>query len=280
MENKDLKQKNIIELEGIEKNLKLQVSKLEETVKILESRKSEYLDLQEEIDVLNTKVLAILKEKKKTEDSLEKTKLSSELENKALNELVLEHQEIEGRLQNYKNEIVSCETKIGVLNIDIGIKQKDLSALTEKFNKEKEFIVEKRKHLEENIVELGKQEKAVLVQIELLENQYEKTNKLVTEVGGYVSAKTLEKTAIIQEVSELVVLKEKINLEIKSERESFDEEKKSYEAAYQNRILVIEEREGNASLKESWIKEKEDMLREAKQQLEKHFGRRIPHVNI
>ena len=256
-------------------------------------------ELQASIDVLGSVLDDLKKEiERKTKDNEKLVDVSRETKEKEakLDEITTSINVLEGKLSSRQKDL----EQLAGLREKIIFAQAELDNLEAKkavFNVLEDKITASRatlKDLEDNFTkrsaeilkEVSEVSEKKNAELELLDNakkELSNTNKSLTsankqfeDLGVSINEKTQE---VIGLINKYETTKSELEVKAKKDREVLDLELDAVRSAHladiEAREAKMVEREGAASIKESWIIEKEQSLLATKADLEKYYNRKI-----
>lgn len=277
-----------IELEAKREGLLVDISSLQERIRLLKEQ-------EQEMDTLIAQKEPIVGEIKELSSELEELQkqftVKSEENNskltvvqKEFNDLSLVRDNASKELDEINKDIsLSQETK-KLLEKELIESQKELDYLSLDVEKKNlEFkILESR-----NISEMSKSEeifsikkKEIADSLDAISEKEISLQKSIKDIEEQEKNLLLKKNDILDSISND---QNRYDLLKKEEQKSLDDiilQRKTIEDEFTKRELQLTEREGAASSKEGWLLEKEETLRSIKLELEKFYNRPIKNVII
>lgn len=160
--------------------------------------------------------------------------------------------------------------------------QKSQEALTLAVGNQEQFKIQKDKEISDidlKIKDKTAEHVIILAKVSEAEASLEKTKASEKESSENVVKNTSILSVLKTEISSLFGKPDALRLELSEIQKKHDDEIKQKDTELSGRIMVVEKREGDVSVKESWLQSKTDDLRKFKSELEKHFNRKID-INI
>lgn len=234
---------------------------------------AEIVDAREKLEVFESKL------KQTEKDLADKINLLSVAEEnlESLNKEIISGKEIKekqekeiadtkAKYRGIYEEIETAERKLERYKNDIGKAEGVLSSVELAGKKERENIEEDLKN--------GNDEIALLKEKKL------ESENAKTEIQR--NAELIEKTLLVknEEINNLLKLKNSLIGETENQRKEMAEEKEKAEKTIKAKTEELNKREGDLSLRESWLNEKTELLKTSKAELEKFYNKKINNIII
>lgn len=245
---------------------------LEKEVSQRQKEEKNFIGISFDIESKTIELDILLKKIKTAETELEE-KMK---EFRKYNDLIQDREELEEKLKSLQLKVkelsdinTKIEEKLGLFKLlgeNYQLRTDEFNQVMDEFAKKQKETTEKLDFVLEQLtkarLELTEKEE----NLKILEKQFADKTFIFEELSG--SIKLLKQ----QKKDELSSAKQKLEEELSLLQKEFDEKNRKREEE-------LNEKEGALSIKESWLKEKENYLVTTKADLEKFFNRKI-NINI
>ena len=275
--NLELKKKTLREEIGV---LGIRFGETKRDLLEIKARRAKVKDVKEELERLEEK-------KKKLQVKVDSLDEQVEEKEKSLfvlkGKLSIEQKNIE---KKSSEDRAKAERELSALKKTIEIAEKDLSEL----NKKKEGVEKQKEILKKEVQGFEESKKTLQKEVEELEKTkgtLAKEKKVVVAIKGKIDSLANDKTSLDKEIKKIKEEKLEALADYNAQKMKFDKFNQEsskimeeFEEKMAKRTKELEEKAGLVSEKESWIKGKENDLRKAKAEMERHFNKKITHIII
>lgn len=279
------KQQNTGRIKGSEKtrivnNLSSQITSLEYAEKL---KKDSISKLNADI-----KRLEVEKERLENENKKDSKDLDSKLA-KNIEKLSKEHEELEIELSSTSSLVESSNATLIEMGNSIRKKANELRQLEKIASQSNKFGKSLLDSISENGVKLDNLSKEIKAKTILKSKTSNDLSVLVDKCNELdkVISQNQDKEKVAKELDSKIAslnkvkaVKEEEVVSLKSSIESLKSEEETLQEKHEDKLKEIVSREGDLSLKESWLLDKEETLKSTKEELEKFYNRKINNVKF